>query len=91
MPTFKELGLKGSLWDLKGFVCLAGPAGMPQEAIDKLSALMVEGGKSERVKKLLETNGIDEAAIGREAFQKLYDFEKPIWLQQVATLGLEPQ
>jgi tripartite-type tricarboxylate transporter receptor subunit TctC len=91
VPTFSEIGIKGKLWDLKGFVCLVGPTGMPQEAVDKLSELMVEAGKSERVAKLLATSGIEEAAQGKDAFRKLYEFEKPIWLEQITSLGLTPQ
>jgi len=91
IPTFKELGMKSKVFDLQGFVCLCGPTGMPAEAVDKLSALMVEGAKSERVAKLLETNGIDEGAKGKDDFRKLYDFEKPIWIELVSGLGLTPQ
>jgi tripartite-type tricarboxylate transporter receptor subunit TctC len=91
VPTFQELGLKSKVFDLQGFIGLVGPTGMPQEAVNKLSDLMVEAGKSERVAKLLETYGIDEAAQGKDHFRKLYDFEKPIWLELVTSLGLTPQ
>ena len=91
VPTFKEIGATSKVFDLQGFVCLVGPTGMPAEAIDKLSALMVEAGKSPRVAALLESNGIDEAAKGKDDFRKLYDFEKPIWIELVSGLGLTPQ
>lgn len=91
IPTFRELGLTSKLWDLRGFICLAGPAGMPADVVDKLSALMIEGGKSERIAKLLATYAIEEAAQGKDGFRKLYDFEKPVWLEQVTSLGLTPQ
>jgi hypothetical protein len=52
---------------------------------------MVEGGKSERVQKLLETFGIDQSAAGHEDFKKLYAEEGPIWISLVKGLGLTPE
>ena len=43
------------------------------------------------VQKLLDTFGVDESAQGREAFIKLFDYEKPIWIKLVTDLGLTPQ
>ena len=49
--------------------------------MQRLSDLMVEGGKGERVQKLLDTFGIDESAVGHQDFRKLYDEEGPIWIE----------
>ena len=51
----------------------------------------MEGGKSERVQKLLGTFGIDEAAVGQQEFRKMYDDEGPIWIGLVKSLGLTPE
>jgi tripartite-type tricarboxylate transporter receptor subunit TctC len=91
VPTFIEEGLKSKVFALRGYVFLAGPAGMPQDVVDRLSALMVEAGKSERVRKLLDSFGIDEAAQGHLAFKKLYQSETPAWVEAVRDLGLTPQ
>ena len=91
VPSFKELGMTSKVFDLEGFVCLVGPVGMPQAAVEKLSALMVEGGRSERVRKLLDTFGVDESAVGHVDFRKLYEFERPAWIELVSKLGLTPQ
>jgi len=91
VPTFMELGLNQRIFTLNGFVCLVGPVGMPKEAVDRLSDLMVEGGKTERVQKLLETFGVDESAQGQEEFRKLYAAEKDDWIRLVQSLGLTPQ
>ena len=40
---------------------------------------------------LLDTFGVDESAQGKEAFRKLYDYEKPIWIRLVTELNLTPQ
>jgi hypothetical protein len=52
---------------------------------------MVEAGKTERVQKLLNSLGIDEAAQGHIAFKRLYDSETPLWVDAARALGLAPQ
>jgi len=91
VPTFAEQGLNPRVSTLTGYIFLAGPAGMPQQTVERLSALMVEAGNSERVQKLLDSYGIDDAAQGHIAFKKLYDSETPLWVEAAKGLGLEPQ
>jgi len=91
VATFHEQGVNSRLFTLKGYICAVGPAGMPQEIVQRLSDLMVEGGKSERVQKLLDTFGIDESAVGQLEFRRLYDQENPIWISLVRSLGLTPE
>jgi tripartite-type tricarboxylate transporter receptor subunit TctC len=91
VPTFDEMGIKSKVFGLRGFICLVGPTGMPQDVVEKLSDLMVEGGKTERIQKLLETFAVDDAALGHQDFRKLFDHEKPIWIELVSSLGLTPQ
>jgi tripartite-type tricarboxylate transporter receptor subunit TctC len=79
------------MWSLQGFVACFALAGTPPDVIAKISSLCVEAGKGERIAKLLKSSGIDESAISHDAFRKLYDYEKPIWLEQVTRLGLTPQ
>jgi tripartite-type tricarboxylate transporter receptor subunit TctC len=91
VPTYLELGFKNPMWSLQGFVACFALAGTPPDVIAKISSLCVEAGKGERIAKLLKSSGIDESAISHDAFRKLYDYEKPIWLEQVTRLGLTPQ
>jgi len=91
VATFQEQGVPDKAFQLRGFICLVGPAGMPPELVQRLSDLMVEGGKSEKVQKILTTFGIDEAAVSHQEFRKLVDEEAPIWLALVKSLGLTPQ
>ena len=79
------------MFGLTGYMCLAGPSAMPREIVERLSALMVEAGKSERVQKLLDTFGIDEAAQGYVEARALHEAEKPVWIDLVSSLGLTPQ
>ena len=87
VPTFIEQGLDARVFALAGYVFLAGPAGMPREIVERLSDLMVEAGKTDRIQQLLDKYGIDESAQGHIAFQKMYDEETPIWVDAVRHSG----
>lgn len=89
--TFLEQGVTDIAFQVQGFICLVGPAGMSNDIVNKLSDMMVEGGKSERIQKILETFGIDNAAQDRVFFEKYLAEQGPIWLDLVRGLGLEPQ
>jgi tripartite-type tricarboxylate transporter receptor subunit TctC len=91
VATFLEQGVTAKAFQIQGFICLVGPKGMPEEMLQRLSSLMVEGGKSERVQKILAASYIEESAIGREAFKKQYADEGPVWIDLVRGLGLTPQ
>lgn len=43
---------------------------MPEETAERLSQLCVEGGKFERVRKLLDLFGIDDAAMSRQTLKE---------------------
>lgn len=90
VPSFAELGAKPRLFQLTGFQCCAVPMGTPPEIIQKLSKLLVAGGKSERIQTLMKSFGVDDTAMTFEDTQKLYKDEAPVWLEAVAGLGLAP-
>lgn len=91
VPTFLEQGVNSRQFGLRGYICLAGPSAMSQEIVERLSALMVEAGRGERVQRLLDTFGIDEAAEGYVEARRLHEAEKPVWIELVSSLGLTPQ
>jgi len=91
VPTFYEQGLHEKAFQVRGWVGCAAPAGTPDEVVQKLSDLMVEGGRTERVQKINETFGIDEAARDRAYFKKVIDDEGPVWLDVIRGLNIEPQ
>ncbi len=91
VATFLEQGVNAMAFQLQGFICLVGPKGMPEEMVQRLSSLMVEGGKSERVQKILTASYIEDSAINRDAFKKQYAEEGPVWIDLVRGLGLTPQ
>ena len=80
VPSFAEQGTTSPIFKLAGFQCCAVPKGTPPEIIQKLSNLLVEGGKTEKLRQLMKSFGVDDTAMTFEETQKLYREESPIWL-----------
>ena len=91
VPTFYEQGLTDKAFQVRGWVGCAAPAGTPEAIVQKLSDLMVEGGKTERVLKINDQFGIDEGARDRLYFKKVLDEEGPVVLEVIKSLNIEPQ
>ena len=91
VPTFLEQGLDDRAFQVQGFICLVGPAAMPKDIVLKLSDMMVEGGKTERIQKILDTFGIDMAAQDHVFFEKFLAEQGPVWIDLVKGLNIEPQ
>jgi tripartite-type tricarboxylate transporter receptor subunit TctC len=90
VPSFAEQGTTSPIFKLTGFQCCAVPMGTPPEVIGKLSKLLVDSGKTEKLMQLMKSFGVDDTAMTFEATQKLYKEETPIWLEAVTSLGLAP-
>jgi tripartite-type tricarboxylate transporter receptor subunit TctC len=91
VATFWEQGVTDRAFQVQGWIGLVGPAGMPKEIVQKLSDMMVEIGKTERIQKILATFGIDNAARDHVFFERIVAEEGPIWIELVKGLNLEPQ
>jgi tripartite-type tricarboxylate transporter receptor subunit TctC len=91
VPTFYEQGLTEKAFQVRGWVGCAAPVGTPDDVVQKLSDLMVEAGKTERIQKIIDTFGTDEAARDRTYFKKVLDEEGPVWLEVIKSLNIEPQ
>ena len=89
--TFYEQGVTDKAFQIQGWIGLVGPAGIPAPIVQKLSDLMVEGGKSERIQKLLDTFGVDVPAQDHKFFEKIVTDEGPVWIDLLKQLNLEPQ
>jgi tripartite-type tricarboxylate transporter receptor subunit TctC len=90
VPSFAEQGTTSPIFKLTGFQCCAVPTGTPAEIVQKLSKLLVAGGKTEKVLQLMKSFGVDDTAMTFEETQRLYKEEAPIWLEAVTSLGLAP-
>ena len=87
VPSFAEQGTTSPIFKLTGFQCCAVPMGTPAAVIQKLSKLLVAGGKNEKVLQLMKSFGVDDTAMTFEETQKLYKEESPIWLEAVTRTG----
>ena len=91
VATFLEQGVDAKAYQIRGWIGMFAPAGTPMEIVDLMSKLCVEGGKTERVQKILDNFGIDESAQDRHFFAKIIAEEGPIWIDLVKGLGVTPQ
>jgi len=91
VPTFYEQGVTDRAFQIKGWIGMVGPAALPKGIVQRLSDMMVEAGKSERIQKILDTFGIDEAAQDHVFFENIVAEEGPVWIELVKGLNLEPQ
>jgi tripartite-type tricarboxylate transporter receptor subunit TctC len=89
--TMAEQGLKNPAYSLMSWICFLGHSGMRQDVVERISALMVDGGKSERILRLLDTFGIDESAQGHAALKAIIQRDGPIWIDAVQKLNLKPE
>ncbi len=91
VATFQEQGATSNAFQIQGWIGLFAPAGVSQSIVDRLSDLMVEGGKTDKMRAMLDTFGIDRAAEGQVFFREILAREGPIWIDLVKGLGLTPQ
>lgn len=91
VPTFLEQGVTDKAFQVRGCIALVAPAALPKAIVLKLSDMMVEIGKTERIRKILDTFGIDMAAQDHVFFEKYLAEEGPVWIELVKGLKLEPQ
>ena len=91
VATFLEQGVNAKAFQIRGWVGLFAPAGTPEAIVQRLSDLMVEAGKTPRLRQMLDTFGIDESATDHTTFAQILRDENPIWIDLVKQLGIEPQ
>ncbi len=91
VPTFLEQGVTAKAFQINGWVGFFAPAGTPDAIVERLSDLMVEGGQTPRIRQILDTFGIDEAAKDRRTFAQTMKDENQIWIDLVKQLGITPQ
>jgi tripartite-type tricarboxylate transporter receptor subunit TctC len=91
VPTFAEQGLTAPVFQLKSWTCFVANSATPPELVAEISSMIVDGGKTPRLEKLLDTFGIDDPVIGHQAFKQVMDTEGPIWLDAARKLNLKQE
>ena len=87
VKTFREQGTTSPLFDLTTYQCCAVPKGTPREIVERLSAILVKAGKSEKATEMFTMFGIDEGAMDLAATQSLYARESPIWIDLASRIS----
>ena len=90
VATFREQGATSRAHTLLTFQGCMAPAKTPPEIVAKLNALFLAASKTDRVRELLKSQGVNEGAMGLEASNALYKEEAPVWAELAAGLGAQP-
>ncbi len=90
VASFTEQGATSPAFRLTGYQCFSVPTGTPPEVVNRISELLVAGGKSEKIRTLMTKLGIRDSALSFADTQKLYQTETPLQLELVKSLGLTP-
>lgn len=88
VPTFAEQGLVAPVFQLRSWTCFVGNSAAPQELSEAASAMIVAGGKTERLARILETFAIDNGAVGHAEFKSIMATQGPVWLDAARQLNL---
>jgi len=88
VPTYFEQGLTDPIFRLGVWHILLAPAGIDPVLKERISSLMVQAGKSERIQKIIENNGIEEAASDWRAAELAYKEEAQPILSVIRELNL---
>ena len=91
VATFQEQGATSRAHQLLTFQGCAAPANTPPAVLAKLSELFIAAAKSDRIRELLKSQGVDESPMSMEASQALYREEAPLWSELALSLGVPPQ
>lgn len=87
VATLEEQGFVDPIGRVAAWHGISGPAGLPNAIRDRLSALFVEGGRNEAVKRVLDNAGAEPAADWRE-MTRLIREEGPVIKAMVTELGV---
>ena len=76
-PTLDEIGLKG--YEASSWWGIVAPAGTPADVVAKLNAEINKALGSEEMKRFLEGEGAEAAAMSSQAFRDLIEAEVKRW------------
>jgi hypothetical protein len=88
LPLLTEQGLTAPIARLEGGLSLTAHSAVPVEILELLSRVAVEGNDTPRAKALRENFGIPEATKGRADALRAWREDGPVWIREVASLGV---
>lgn len=89
VPTLVEQGMKGEVPALEGGLPVVAPAGTPEDILDKLAQVAVEGAETTRAQNLRETFGIPDKPKSRAETQRIWREVAPQWIRHAEALGVK--
>ena len=88
VPTFDEQGFKEQVFNIEGWIGMFGPAGVPREIVQRISALCQEAADTPRVKAINKNFGLNDKPWTAEQFEKLDRENKPNWIALAKELNV---
>ncbi len=89
VPTIAEAGLPG--YEAIVYNALLGPAGLPQEVVDKLQSEIAKAGRQADVQRKFAQAGITMVASGPDELRSLIETETAKWSKLVVESGMKPK
>ncbi|WP_198164387.1 Bug family tripartite tricarboxylate transporter substrate binding protein [Bradyrhizobium jicamae] len=89
-PTMTEQGAVGDFYDLRAFTAFAVPSATPKDIVDKISALLIQGGTDPTVQKML-TNFILSSPADLQTTNRIFKRDSEVMLRILRDLGVKPE
>ncbi len=89
VPTLTEAGMKNDVARLEGGLPLVAPAGTPEDVLDKLAQVAVDGADTPRARNLRETFAIPDKPKTRAETQRVWREVAPVWIRHAEALGVK--
>lgn len=89
IPTLVEQGIKGEIPILEGGLPVVAATGTPEDILDKLAQVAVDGSETARAKALRDSFGIPDKPKTRQETLQMWRDVAPVWIRHVDALGIK--
>jgi tripartite-type tricarboxylate transporter receptor subunit TctC len=87
LPTFSEIGVPGP--DVSGYVGIVAPAGVPDDIVDRLSAVLLAGLRQSTLARKIESDwGFQMVAAGSRDFASTLRSDMPRWESAIRAFNI---
>lgn len=87
--TLVEQGIKGDIPVLEGGLPVVAATGTPEDILDKLAQVAVEGSETPRARALRDSFGIPDKPKSRQETLQMWREVAPVWIRHVDALGIK--
>ena len=88
VPTYVEQGFKESVFVIQGWIGMFGPARLPRDIVERISALNQEAAETPRIKMLSQNFGLRARPWTAREFEDLNREVGPQWIALARELGV---